>query len=98
MNIYKKKYNNVLKQFLDKKKECQLQVYFLYLLTNYTKNKEYKLLGSHKKKICAICLQNIKKRQICIKLKCKHTYHIDCITKWKGHKKNCPECRTIIND
>jgi len=47
-------------------------------------------------KICAICLENDDKKIIA--LKCKHTYHYDCIKTWKDKQPTCPECRKKISD
>ena len=38
---------------------------------------------------CVICLES--KEEMC-KLKCGHTYHVDCIKTWLGYKSTCPLC------
>jgi hypothetical protein len=44
---------------------------------------------------CSICFEGItkKKRK---NLSCNHRFHKNCINKWFGKQKNCPECRDIV--
>jgi hypothetical protein len=45
---------------------------------------------------CSICISDIEKNAHCIRLKCSHIYHIDCICKWSEKHMNCPYCRRDI--
>ena len=51
---------------------------------------------------CAICLEEINTK--CVKLKCNHVFHKNCIKKWIDETRktgnnfdmNCPLCKTNI--
>jgi len=48
---------------------------------------------------CSICLENIRVRQACSILSCKHIFHTKCVRKWLTEKcttPNCPCCRADI--
>lgn len=45
---------------------------------------------------CCICLLEMKFKEKCSSLKCKHTFHYDCIKKWLNTKSICPFCRTEV--
>ena len=54
-------------------------------------------------KHCSVCLDDCKanyKDPNCVLLKCKHTFHIDCIKRWilSGQTNNirCPMCRSEL--
>ena len=43
---------------------------------------------------CAICMDNMKKTEKVIKLKCNHTFHYNCITQYlQEYNYKCPICR-----
>ena len=49
---------------------------------------------------CAICLNDIKEKQIVYRTNCNHFYHKKCITQWfakQGFTPNCPLCRKEQN-
>ena len=69
--------------------------YYYYFICNYY---IYNI-----NKHCSICLDDCKanyKDPNCVLLKCKHTFHIDCIKKWilSGQPNNirCPVCRSEL--
>lgn len=41
---------------------------------------------------CTICQQDIY-LDIIREIKCRHTYHINCIDTWMSNNSNCPDCR-----
>ncbi len=45
---------------------------------------------------CYICMDNFTNNDKCIKLKCSHIYHLDCIKKWieRSHNSKCVICKT----
>lgn len=45
--------------------------------------------------ICCICLDNL--TPITLKLKCKHSFHTECIVDWLKRDITCPMCRQNIN-
>ena len=54
----------------------------------------------HKKNIsiCNICLEKIIHDDSCIKLKCNHYFHSNCIESWlKEHSNKCPVCREEVS-
>jgi len=43
---------------------------------------------------CSICMMDVKKGDKISELKCKHTFHTDCIMQWlKEYNYKCPVCR-----
>jgi hypothetical protein len=58
-------------------------------------DKENPLLASQ----CSICLDDFKMGETCVSLKCKHTYHKECIKNWliKQNSK-CPTCRMCCKE
>ena len=44
---------------------------------------------------CCICLEKQKEKELTI-LRCKHTFHQKCMTKWLENNRTCPMCRTYI--
>ena len=62
-------------------------------------NRDYKAYICEKTFInydCCICLQEIKKGEKIIVLKCNHIYHRDCIEAWFNKKRKCPYCNMKI--
>lgn len=47
-------------------------------------------------RMCAICLQKYKKKNICGVLKCTHVFHMRCINSHIAIIGNCPICRKDI--
>ena len=45
---------------------------------------------------CFICMDNFVNDDNCIKLKCNHIYHLNCIKKWieRSHNSKCVICKT----
>ncbi|KAD3068509.1 hypothetical protein R6Q59_017478 [Mikania micrantha] len=48
--------------------------------------------------ICAICLKEYEPEDMIRTLRCKHSYHDKCTTKWlkKTREINCPKCRDRV--
>jgi hypothetical protein len=42
---------------------------------------------------CIICQDDIKIEEIIRKIKCSHSYHINCIDNWFIENKKCPMCK-----
>ena len=42
---------------------------------------------------CSVCLCDIEEDEASCTLKCKHTFHTDCILPWISNKGTCPNCR-----
>ena len=57
---------------------------------------EFKILGNFENNECIICLDNMKKDDDIIIIKCGHKYHKTCLMKWFNKKKICPECDFLI--
>ena len=57
---------------------------------------EFKILGNFENNECIICLDNMKKDDDIIIIKCGHKYHKPCLMKWFNKKKICPECDFLI--
>ena len=58
-------------------------------------------LGGKKDYTCAICMDEIKTRQKCSVLGCKHVFHKECAKEWftnQCEKPTCPCCRSDIRD
>ena len=45
-----------------------------------------------KPEICSICIETYRENDQIFTLKCGHTYHKDCISKWYDKKPTCPYC------
>ena len=45
---------------------------------------------------CPICLERYNKNDKIINLKCRHTFHQECIIKWLKNNNSCPQCRENI--
>ena len=58
---------------------------------------EFKILGDFENNECIICLDNMKKDDDIIIIKCGHKYHKTCLMKWFNKKKICPECDFLID-
>ncbi|XP_058106124.1 E3 ubiquitin-protein ligase SIRP1-like isoform X2 [Magnolia sinica] len=48
------------------------------------------------KVVCAVCLDEIRARQMVINLPCSHTYHSHCLLPWLNVHSHCPYCRTNV--
>ncbi|XP_058106129.1 E3 ubiquitin-protein ligase RING1-like isoform X3 [Magnolia sinica] len=48
------------------------------------------------KEVCAVCLDEIRARQMVINLPCSHTYHSHCLLPWLNVHSHCPYCRTHV--
>jgi hypothetical protein len=47
-------------------------------------------------KVCVICQDNIDLNDIVRTIKCKHSFHINCIDQWFTENKKCPICKFEI--
>ena len=45
---------------------------------------------------CAICLLAIDAGAIIVTLRCEHTFHAECVTRWAARRATCPICRSRI--
>ncbi|XP_022740743.1 uncharacterized protein LOC111292567 [Durio zibethinus] len=46
---------------------------------------------------CAVCLSELEEGETVRKLKCKHTFHKDCLDRWlQQYRATCPLCRTKV--
>ncbi|WCJ31818.1 RING/U-box superfamily protein [Euphorbia peplus] len=46
---------------------------------------------------CSVCLSEFQEEESVRKLKCKHTFHKDCLDKWLQEcRATCPLCRTKV--
>ena len=45
---------------------------------------------------CVICLDSYNNDMECCSIKCKHTFHKECINTWFNEKQSCPLCRESI--
>ena len=51
----------------------------------------------HESRECAVCLSEFLEGESLRKLKCKHTFHKDCLDKWlEEYLATCPLCRTRV--
>ena len=57
---------------------------------------EFKILDDFENNECIICLDNMKKDDDIIIIKCGHKYHKTCLMKWFNKKKICPECDFLV--
>jgi hypothetical protein len=71
---------------VDKDDKLSKEIYFL----------EFKIVGDFENNECIICLDNMKKGDDIIIIKCGHKYHKSCLMKWFNKKKICPECDFLI--
>ncbi|ESO09990.1 hypothetical protein HELRODRAFT_72756 [Helobdella robusta] len=46
---------------------------------------------------CSICIEKFNVKTFVCELKCKHAFHIACITKWSKNKETCPLCREVTS-
>ena len=84
-NLSKKKDNIKEKEVKEVKEEKQEKQFL-----------EFKILGNFENNECIICLDNMKKDDDIIIIKCGHKYHKTCLMKWFNKKKICPECDFLI--
>jgi len=61
-----------------------------YSMDDEYRNKEITTLGK-----CSICVRKIKQEENLERLECKHTFHTDCIQKWRTKQFTCPNCRRL---
>ena len=71
-------------------KRCKLKRKFSEMENVYCKIHE-----NQQNEICSICLNSTKSR---IKIQCEHVFCKECIIKWICVNRNCPMCRTDIED
>ena len=71
---------------VDKDDKLSKEIHFL----------EFKIIGDFENNECIICLDNMKKDDDIIIIKCGHKYHKTCLMKWFNKKKICPECDFLI--
>lgn len=46
-----------------------------------------------KNEFCVICQEDIQIEEIIRKIKCSHSFHINCIDNWFTENKKCPMCK-----
>lgn len=44
---------------------------------------------------CSICLSDLQEKRAAILVKCKHSFHRECIESWFKSRPTCPECLTV---
>jgi len=54
--------------------------------------------GEPEPETCSICMEELAVGVTCIRLKCNHPHHAQCMTQWMRHGNNCPVCRYSIGD
>ena len=47
---------------------------------------------------CSTCLMSLNSGSHLTSTPCGHIFHHACVIQWFGNKKNCPQCRHIINE
>ncbi|ESO11559.1 hypothetical protein HELRODRAFT_71299 [Helobdella robusta] len=65
-----------------------------------SKNRIYKLpfiRGMFIDNCCRICLEDFQNKSFVSELKCRHSFHFDCIKEWFNGKSSCPTCRSEIS-
>ena len=50
----------------------------------------------NEEKLCTICIEDFEEGNSCIKLKCGHIFHENCISDWVKYNPQCPVCRVEI--
>jgi hypothetical protein len=45
---------------------------------------------------CTVCQSKFKESDRLCTLKCKHTFHYNCLKRWGQYKQDCPLCRVPI--
>lgn len=66
--------------------------YYNYRLKIYRVNSNDNLLLDE----CSICLEKYKVNDKIMNLKCRHSFHKDCINIWLKDNNTCPQCRENI--
>jgi len=99
-NIIDGKKNKTQNKKQIKTKGLSMNDIFIYRREVLAERKKVNLLENHKtnkEEDCSICIDEIESETIIKFIKCKHIFHIDCLSKWivKGNNK-CPLCRSTI--
>jgi len=47
---------------------------------------------------CSTCLDQISPEEDLSSTPCGHVFHLVCILRWLKHKKNCPQCRSAVEE
>lgn len=58
------------------------------------KSRNYKTTDLNEE--CTVCQSKFKEADKLCTLKCKHTFHYNCLRKWGQYKQDCPLCRVPI--
>lgn len=45
---------------------------------------------------CSICFEQVS--GTCVKLRCNHIFHENCIVRWLERHNNCPMCRLVVDE
>ena len=45
---------------------------------------------------CTVCQSKFLETERLCTLKCKHTFHFNCLKRWGEYKQDCPLCRVPI--
>ena len=62
-------------------------------LENINKHSTIKVNDNHDHYRCVVCLNDITTNHIVRKIKCGHSFHIDCIDTWLEKNDTCPICK-----
>lgn len=73
------------------KTRCKEKYYKLKLKIYRVKSNDNLLLDE-----CSICLEKYKVNDKIMDLKCRHSFHKDCINHWLKNNNTCPQCRENI--
>ena len=55
----------------------------------------YEYTGEDNTEQCAICLENMNRGDMIIKIRCDHIFHSTCINRWFSRRNTCPICRDV---
>jgi hypothetical protein len=51
-------------------------------------------------RVCSVCLEDLEPNSCVVQLLCRHTFHVDCISRWVNDeaKNTCPDCKRVVLD
>jgi len=47
---------------------------------------------------CPICIEKFKTGDDLLEMECGHSFHRNCLMSWLEYEKNCPNCRSELNE
>jgi hypothetical protein len=53
-------------------------------------------INKDKELFCVICQEKVEENKIIRRLKCSHSFDLECIDKWLVSNKNCPACKDDV--